>query len=147
MSKNLWMLFTLLAGALLPIQAALNTRLGKVAQNPVWGSAFSFLVGSIVLLCYLLVTRQNAAWSALKASPAYFWMGGLIGAYYVTLLVFAFPKLGPGLTFGLVVAGQMIISLVLEHNNWLVQEQTPVNFMRILGVVLIVAGVIILRRF
>jgi transporter family-2 protein len=71
----------------------------------------------------------------------------VIGAYYVTLIVYAFPRLGPGLTFGLIVAGQMIVSLILEHQNWLVEEQTPVNGMRILGVILIVAGVIILRKF
>ena len=53
----------------------------------------------------------------------------------------------PVLVFGLIVAGQMIVSLILEHNNLLVEQQTPVNPMRILGVVLIVAGVIILRRF
>ncbi len=147
MSKNIWMLLTLLAGALLPFQAALNTRLGKAAGHPVWGSTFSFLVGLVVLLGYLLFNRQNAAWSTLKASPGYLWLGGLMGAYYVTLIVYAFPRLGPGLTFGLIVAGQMLVSLVLEHQNWLVEEQTPVNAMRIFGVILIIAGVIILRKF
>ena len=147
MSKNLWMVLTLLAGALLPFQAAFNTRLGKAAGHPVWGSTFSFIVGLVLLFAYLLFNRQNAAWSNLKTAPGYMWLGGVIGAYYVTLIVYAFPRLGPGLTFGLIVAGQMIVSLVLEHQNWLVEEQTPVNVMRILGVILIVAGVIILRKF
>jgi len=147
MSKNLWMALTLLAGAILPIQAGLNTRLGKAADNPVWGSALSFIVGSVALFGYLLVTRQSLSWAGLKAAPGYIWLGGLMGAYYVTFIVLAFPRLGPGLTFGLIVAGQMIVSLILEHNNLLVEQQTPVNPMRILGVVLIVAGVIILRRF
>lgn len=147
MNKNLWMALTLLAGALLPLQAGLNTRLGKAAGNPVWASDISFVVGTVALLAYLLVTRQTLSWGGLKASPAYIWLGGLMGAYYVTFIVLAFPRLGPGLTFGLIVAGQMIVSLILEHNHVLVEQQTPVNPMRILGVILIIAGVIILRRF
>lgn len=147
MNKNLWMALTLLAGAILPIQAGLNARLSKAAANPVWASAISFMVGSAALFAYLLLTRQSLSVSGLKAAPPQVWLGGLLGAYYVTFIVLAFPRLGPGLTFGLIVAGQMIVSLILEHHNVLVDQPTPVNPMRILGIALIIAGVIIVRRF
>jgi transporter family-2 protein len=147
MSKNIWILLTLVAGAILPIQAGINTRLGKAAANPVWASTISFLVGIVALFLYIIFTRQTPSWAGLKSAPAGYWLGGLLGAYYVTFIIFAFPRLGPGLTFGLIVAGQMIVSMILEHNNILVEHQTPVNPMRILGVILIIAGVVILRKF
>lgn len=147
MSKNIWILLTFLAGAILPIQAGLNSRLGKSAENPIWASTISFIVGTLALLIYILFTKQTPSWSGLKATPVQYWLGGLLGAYYVTFIVFAFPRLGPGLTFGLIVAGQMIVSLLLEHNNILVQQHTPVSPMRIFGVALIIAGVVILRKF
>jgi transporter family-2 protein len=59
----------------------------------------------------------------------------------------ALPNLGPGLTFALLVAGQMIVSVALEHFNMLVAEPHPISLLRILGILLIVGGVIMVRAF
>lgn len=136
-----------LSGAVLPIQAGLNARLGKAGGNPVYASMLSFLVGMVALIVYILLTRQNVSWSGLKDAPLSAWAGGLLGAFYVTVVILAFPKLGPGLTFGLVVAGQMMISVILEHYNVLVPQQNSVNPMKVLGVILVVVGVVIIRKF
>ncbi|MEQ6118171.1 DMT family transporter [Reichenbachiella sp. MALMAid0571] len=147
MDKFFWIIMALLAGAFLPVQAGLNTKLGKVVESPVYASMFSFLVGTVGLLAYIVFTRQTVAWSAIKEVPNYVWIGGLMGAFYVTVIILAFPKLGPGLTFGLVVAGQMIISVLMEHFNVLVAQQNPINYMKILGIILVVAGTIIIREY
>jgi transporter family-2 protein len=62
-------------------------------------------------------------------------------------VILAFPNLGPGLTFGLLVAGQMIISVVLEHFGILVVEPHPISLLRVLGILLIVGGVTMVRVF
>lgn len=147
MDKFIWIFLTLLAGVLLPIQAGLNARLGKAAENPVYAALFSFIVGALGLVLYIVVTRQTISWAGVKAAPLSLWTGGLLGAFYVTVIVLAFPRLGPGVTFGLVVAGQMIISLLLEHFNILVANPSPINYMKVLGTILIIVGVVILRRF
>ncbi|MBT1708266.1 DMT family transporter [Fulvivirgaceae bacterium PWU5] len=147
MDKFIWIFLTLLAGAFLPIQAGLNARLGKAASSPVYAAMFSFLVGALGLILYILLTRQTISWPGVRAAPLSLWAGGLLGAFYVTVIVLAFPRLGPGLTFGLVVAGQMVISLLLEHFNILVANPSPINYMKVLGIALIIAGVVILRRF
>jgi transporter family-2 protein len=146
MDKLIWILVIFATGALLPVQVGLNTRLGKIAGSPVYAALFSFIVGTVVILSYVLVTRQSAVWSDLKEAPVSVWLGGVIGALYITITILAFPKLGPGLMFGLIVAGQMTASLVLEHKNILVAEPAPINLMKVLGVLLIVAGVVIIRK-
>jgi transporter family-2 protein len=83
----------------------------------------------------------------LKSAPPQAWLGGILGAFYVTVIILAFPKLGPALTFGLIVLGQMVISLVLDHFHILVPQQHSINLWRIAGVALIVVGVVILRKF
>ncbi|RYE23636.1 MAG: DMT family transporter, partial [Sphingobacteriales bacterium] len=135
------------AGAFLPIQAGINARMGKAAQSAVFASLTSFVVGTIGLLLYMLLTKQQISISGIKSAPTYAWFGGLLGAFYVTVIVLAFPKLGPGVTFGLVVAGQMIFSLLLEHNQILVEARNPITLIKVFGVILIIAGVVILRRF
>ena len=147
MDKLIWILLALLAGAFLPIQAGLNTKLGKIVESPVHASMFSFLVGTVGLLAYILFSRQTVDWSAIKDVPNYVWLGGLLGAFYVTVIILAFPKLGPGLTFGLIVAGQMTISVLMEHFNVLVAQQHPISYMKILGIMLVVAGTIIIREY
>lgn len=145
--KLFWIAMALLSGALLPLQAGLNTRMGKAIESPVHASMISFVVGSLVVLFYAILTRQHVSWAGLKDAPAHVWTAGALGAFYVTVVVLAFPRIGPALTFGLVVAGQMIMAIVLDHFNVLVREQHSINFWRIIGVALIIAGVVIVRKF
>jgi len=147
MDKIIWIVIVLLAGAFLPLQAGLNNKLGKAIDSPVYASMFSFIVGAVAMVLYVIFTRQTADLKGISQVPYYVWIAGLLGAFYVTVIILAFPKLGPGLTFGLVVAGQMTASILFEHNNILVAQQSPISFMKIFGVVLIVAGVIIIRKF
>lgn len=147
MNKNFWILLAFAAGALLPLQAGLNAKLGKAGGSAVHASMFSFVVGLLGLIIYILITQQSVSIAGLKAAPMHVWLGGLLGAFYVTVIVLAFPKLGPGLTFGLVVAGQLIISALLEHFNILVAQPSPINIYKIAGLVLIVIGVIIIKKY
>lgn len=147
MSKSTWVVMAILAGAFLPIQAGLNSRLGKVVESPAYASMFSFIVGALGLILYILLTKQSFSLEGVKSAPLSVWLGGLLGAFYVTVIILAFPKLGPGLTFGLVIAGQMIVSILLEHFNVLVAQQNSISFLKIVGVVLVVIGVMIIRKY
>jgi len=145
--KITWVIIALISGAFLPIQAGLNTRLGKAVESPVHASLISFIVGAFAVLLYSTLTKQHVAWAGLRMAPAYVWVGGLLGAFYVTSIILAFPRIGPALTFGIVVAGQMIMSILLDHFNILVAQQHSVNVWKLLGIVLIVTGVVIIRKF
>jgi len=147
MNKLIWITLTFLSGAFLPIQAGLNSKLGKTLESPVYAALISFVIGTIALAAYVLFTRQTISWSGVKEAPSYIWLGGLLGAFYITVIILAFPVLGPGLTFGLIVAGQMVVSLLLEHFNILVAQQNPISYMKLVGATLVVIGVIIIRKY
>jgi transporter family-2 protein len=144
--KYIWIIMALLSGAFLPIQGGINSRLGKEIASPVHASLLSFLIGAVALFIYTILTHQPVQLSGLKSAPLYLWGGGLLGAFYVTVIILAFPKIGPALTFGLVVAGQMIMSILLDHFNILVAQPHPVNIWKLLGVLLVIGGVIFIRR-
>lgn len=147
MENIFWIILALVAGTFLPLQGALNTRLGSAAQSPVHASMISFIIGALAVALYVFLTRQSVSLAGLRTAPAYAWLGGILGAFYVTVIILAFPKLGPGLTFALVVAGQMIISMVLEHFDILVAQQHPITPWRLGGVALIIAGVVLIKFF
>jgi transporter family-2 protein len=147
MDKIGWIIGVFIAGALLPVQAGLNGKMGQAIHSPVWASLISFAVGLIAMIGYVMVTKQPIHLQGIKDVPTVTWVAGALGAIYVTTVVLAFPKLGPALTFGLIVAGQLFISLALDHFNILVHAQHSINPWRIMGMLLIVAGVVIIRKF
>ena len=147
MDKIFWIVMVVIAGAFLPMQGSMNSKLAKAGENPVYASMISFTIGVLALVAYILLTSQNVSWKGLKDAPSYSWLGGVLGAFYVTVIVFAFPKIGPGLTFGLVVAGQLITSMVMEHFQIMGIPHQPISFGRIVGVLLIIIGVVAVKKF
>jgi bacterial/archaeal transporter family-2 protein len=128
------------------VQVAANSSLGQHLGRAAGATLVSFVVGSIGLVLYMLVIREPwPASRALASSPWWALGGGLLGAAYVMTTVIVTPRLGPGLTLGAVVAGQMIVALVLEQLGALGIAPHPITPLRVLGVALIVGGVALLR--
>lgn len=147
MDKAIWIIMAAAAGAGLPLQAALNSKLAKTGGSPLHAAMISFTVGVLALILFILFTSQNVSWKDLKDAPVYSWLGGLLGAFYVSVIIYSFPRIGPGLAFGLIIAGQLGVSMLLEHYQILGAKHHPVSYGRIGGLTLIILGVYITKRF
>lgn len=136
------------AGAVLPVQAGLNVQLGKSVHQPIFAAFASFLIGTLGLLAYLYVLKFDFSTIAqTKTVSPVVWIAGILGAFYVAAVIVLAPRLGVALTFVLVVAGQMTVSLVVDHYGLLGLPVRQINWQRLLGVVFLVAGVLLIRRF
>lgn len=146
--KLAWLLIVFICGALLPVQGGLNAKLAKSMASPVYASMICFIVGALTMALYLPFTKETFSWQLFKGSAVISVLGGgVVGALFITASMLALPKLGMALTFGLVVAGQVIISVLLDHFNILVAEQHPINIWRGVGMLLIIVGVAIVEKF
>jgi transporter family-2 protein len=145
MQKTFLMLLTLVMGAILPIQAALNGKLMRTFGHPVIGATISFLTGTIALLIYAFSIRAGFQVSMARETQWYHWVGGLIGAVYVTGIIVLIPRLGAGLAFALIVSGQLIMSVLMDHYGWLGIPVNAISWTKMLGFVLLVAGVLLIR--
>ena len=145
---NVLWLSALLAGMVLPLQAVINGRLSKEIGSPVLASFVSFFVGTVCLGLYCLATRV-ALPSAQSPGrlPPWLWMGGMIGALYMVGVVSLVPRLGVSVTMGLVIAGQIVLAACLDHFGLLGLHTHPLNAGRLLGIALLIAGVILVKRF
>lgn len=146
---KIWILIPLaiIAGAVLPIQAALNGKMGKAVGDPIYAAFISFVVGSVGLLIYLLATRTDLhTLTEAKTVDWSVWLAGILGSFYVACVIILAPKLGVALTFGLVIAGQLGIAIVLDHFGLLGIPKTAISWQRIIGTVLIIIGVVIIRK-
>ena len=143
-----YILFAILAGAVLPLQAGLNVQLGKSVHQPIFAAFASFLIGTVGLLIYLFVLKFDfSTISEAKTVSPMVWIAGILGAFYVAAVIILAPKLGTALTFSLIVAGQMVISLVFDHYGLLGLPVKQINWQRLLGVAFLIIGVLLIRRF
>lgn len=147
-SQLVYIIFAIVAGAVLPLQAGLNVQLGKSVSQPVFAAFASFLVGSLSLLIYLFIIKFDFSLvSNVKSVSPVVWIAGLLGAFYVAAVIVLAPKLGTALTFSLVVTGQMAISLVLDHYGLLGLPIKTINWQRFLGIAFLIVGVLLIRKF
>lgn len=136
------------AGAMLPIQAGINAELARGIGGPTRAAFVSFLVGTIALAAVALVaTRGFPSVERLSSLPWWAWVGGLLGAFYVFGAIVAAPRLGAVLLIAAVVAGQAAASVVVDHFGWVGFAEHPVTPGRVAGVVLVAAGVLLVRAF
>jgi len=132
----------------MPTQAAVNNKMAAVVDSPVIAAFVSFVVGTIGLLVFIIAAGTPLGnLASAKEAPPIAWIGGLMGAFFVAATVTLVPRLGVALTFSLIVAGQMLITLVLDHFGFLGVPVKEVSLMRILGVILITGGVVLIRKF
>ncbi|HPF06856.1 MAG TPA: DMT family transporter [Spirochaetota bacterium] len=142
----LYLVMALLAGATIPSQAGINAKLNVYTGSPVTASIVSFLAGTMTLIIFAVVTRSPIpALSSFSGAPWWIWIGGVLGAFYVASCVILANKVGAVSMLALILAGQLLTSLVLDHYGLLGYQVQPVTIMKIIGIILIIAGVVFIR--
>ena len=146
MSKELIAaLATAMVGGLIALQAPINSGLGK-AVGTLPAAAISFMVGTVLLVGLVTVSGQldnvpeaaNVRW--------YYLLGGLLGAAYVTTVLLTVRTLGAGGVTAATVSGQLTASLVIDRMGLLGLDETPITLGRVIGVVLLIAGTVLVIR-
>ena len=134
------------AGAVLPLQAGVNSQLKGYAGSAVVSAFISFLVGTVALFALALSLRLPwPSLSVLAQAPWWAWTGGLMGAVLVYLLIVLAESLGAAVMVALIIMGQMVVSLFLDHYGFVGYSRHPINPARIIGTVLLLAGVFLIR--
>lgn len=138
----------LIAGALVPLQAGSNAALGRALGHPLWASATSLLVSLLVLLPLLLAARvPSAQFAQATQLPVWAWFGGIAGVVYITSALLLTPRLGASGFIVCVIAGQLLISLLIDHLGLMGLPTKAANPGRIAGVALIFAGMLLVQWF
>ncbi|MFM7021455.1 MAG: DMT family transporter [Flavobacteriales bacterium] len=145
--KYLFYLLPVLCGFTITTQASVNSQLRASINNP-WAAAFiSFAVGTIVLFFAVLAARQGfPSFSQLRTLQWQEFMGGILGAFFVSAIIFTLPKIGSANMFVLIIAGQLITSLVYDHFGVMGIVQQSISWKKVLGVVLVILGVYIANK-
>ena len=138
----------LAAGIILPVQFGINSQLRNFVGGPVAAAAISFVVGTVALAVAALVVQRSLPEPGSAASaPWWAWTGGLLGAFFVLASIILTPRLGAATTIGLILTGQVLASIVIDQFGLIQVPVHEASFPRIIGALLIVAGVVMVQRF
>ncbi|MCG6883993.1 MAG: DMT family transporter [Silicimonas sp.] len=146
MSQSMLALLALITGAMIPFQLALNGQLGTALKSVYLGAFFVFLVGLLALAVLVLALRIGWPSPAdLAEVPATAWAGGLVATAYIVAVVFLVPRLGVGTTAVLVIAGQLVAAMALDHAGAFGAAANPVTLARLAGAAMVLAGAAVVK--
>ncbi len=146
MDRGAAVLLTSFAGALIALQAPINSQLGRTVGT--FQAAFlSFLLGTVLLAVIAALAKggfsqvpeaRNLAW--------YYLTGGVLGAIYVTTVLVTVRSLGAGPVVAATIAGQLSASMVVDQLGILGVEKDPITVTKVVGVLLLSVGVYLIVR-
>jgi bacterial/archaeal transporter family-2 protein len=140
-----WIALALLAGAVLPVQGAINARLNSELDAAIAVGAFSFTVATaamaLALAGILAAGAPRPRVAPLRRLPWWGWLGGLCGATYVTAVFSLIPEIGAAAVVVLTVAGQQLASVGVDRYGLLRLPRREIAPRRLAGVAVLLAGV------
>ena len=131
-------------GIAMTIQTAINSQLREYLYSPLQAALLSFLIGTIVLAVLVFFQPvEKPSLETILQIPWFLWLGGCLGVYAISISIYTAPKLGFLSLSGLIIFGQIAISMFIDQYGLLGNEKTPIHWQRLLGGVVIFIGVLL----
>jgi len=137
-------LIAVLSGALMSVQGVFNTQVTKTSG--MWlASAFVQFTALIVCIAAWLIKERTPITSLVLVQPRYMLLGGVIGAFITITVIKAMEMLGPAKAVMFIVISQLIVAYVIELFGMFGVDKQPLEWRRVIGMVIAVAGVILFK--
>ena len=139
-------LLALGAGVSVVTQQMLNGSLRTALASPAWAGLVSYAGGLITMIVAVVALGERVpSWKTAVDVPWYAWSGGMFGAAFILLAILLLPSLGAATLFALVIAGQVLAAITLDHFGAFGLTPHPVGTAWLLGAALLIAGVVLIR--
>ncbi|MFB9264201.1 DMT family transporter [Bradyrhizobium erythrophlei] len=144
-----WFLYLLAlgAGVSVSVQQVLNGNLRSALNSPAWAGLVSYIGGLLTMAVVLVALREPfPSWKLVSATPWWAWSGGILGGVFILLMILLLPSLGAETLLALVVAGQMLAGVAMDHFGLFGLAPHHVSVSRLLGVALVIGGVLLIKE-
>lgn len=143
---SLWLGLAAAAGGCIALQAAANGALKQQLGDGRYAAFFSICGTILTAAAFMLAVRPAPPpAAALRAAPWWNWIGGPLGALIVLAGATLTPRIGAAAFITAVVGGQVICSLAFDHYGLMNVPQQGVTAHRIMGGLMVFAGVLLVR--
>lgn len=135
------------AGAMLPLQAAINSQLRHRLESHWYATIVSVLVSTLSMIVFCLIIRAPLPnVSAAFAGPWWIWVGGIIGVFFVCCALTLAPILGTTSLIASIIGGQLLCSVLIDQFGLIGIPQHTITIQRAIGIVLLLAGVFLIQK-
>jgi len=141
-------ILAVLAGTLIPLQAGLNAAMRAQLHSPYYATLISVVVSTLSLSLLCLIARLPLPTiTAVTQAPWWLWTGGIVGVIYLFMSLMLAPKLGAMTLIASIIGGQLLCSLLLDQFGLIGFVVHPINAGRLIGAMLLFAGVVLIQRY
>jgi transporter family-2 protein len=145
MDRGAAVILTAAAGGLIALQAPINAGLGRVTGS-LPAALVSFAIGTLALGAIVVLSGKAGGLHSTLDVRWYYLVGGLLGAVYVSTALIAVTSIGAGGVAAATVTGQLVASVAIDRFGLFGLDQVPLGPGRALGVVLLLAGTVLVVR-
>ena len=135
-------ILTLLVGLLGGFAVGIQSPLAGLMSQKVGAAASSFILhaGGAIVSALLLVTRGGERISEWRGLPWYMLGAGAFGLVLVLTLSYTLPQLGAGVALVLIIVGQLLMGMLIDHFGWFGIPVRPVDATRLVAALLLLVG-------
>lgn len=144
MVKVLILLLSVTGGLGLAVQASVNGGLGKKI-GAIEASLVSFFIGTLILAIFAIFIGGGNVLNAFSV-PKWQLTGGLLGAVFVTCIIFSVPRIGAASAVTGTIMGQMVMSMVIDHYGFFGTPRIPFDVYRLAGILLMALGLALIFK-
>jgi len=147
MKTIILLIFSLLGGISLALQAGFNSQLGSQLKNSMIAVAATSFFSLIFALGYLILnSRSIPDWSQLNSIPWYLWgIGGLFSVIGISIYLYSIPRIGISTMVALGLSGQLLFAIVAGHFGWFNLPKDPFTVKKAIGSISLLAGILLLN--
>jgi len=138
----------ILVGVLGGVAVGLQNPFAGAISQRVGGAASSLIihVGGAVISLFVLFARGGEQLSQWRSVPWYMWLAGGLGVILVLTLSATFPRLGATAAIVLVILGQLLVGIVIDHYGFLGVNVRAIDGGRVLGAAALLVGAFLILR-
>lgn len=136
----LYLILAALAGLAMALQGSINSVLGK--KIGIFEASFIVhLTATIIIIIILALNINRGNIANWQEVPWYLYLGGILGVLITYTVIVSIPNLGVAVATTLIVAAQVSLACLIDHLGAFGLEKIPFTWYKLIGLILLVAGV------
>ncbi len=134
-------MWSLLAGAGIPLIGVLNGFMARTIGNPLSATALMFAIAFLAALGLSLPFYGVAGFGRIGSAPLMSFGPGLLIAFYALSATIVIPRFGAGNFIAFILVAQLATAAAVDQFGLFGLARQPANAARLAGFVLILCGV------
>jgi transporter family-2 protein len=141
----LFAVWTLIAGAGIPLIGVLNSGVARSVGNPFAATAIMFAIAMIVALGLTLLFYGSPTAAQLGSAPLISYAAGLLIGFYALSATIIIPRFGAASFVAFILIAQLLTSAIVDKFGLFGMPSRPLDLARLIGLIVIATGIAIME--